>query len=294
MDRANKIFKETGKHTIFFCDEYNRAPKIVLQAMLPFLIEGIIHTHRINVKDAIVCACNPPTDDFEVNEVSDKAFLNRLGHIIFKPTHSEYIDFCKKKKLDAVTLKVIGSNTKFTSIKDFELPFDITPTRRSIFNVMSKVGKQPPAWINKHGRNVIETYLGTDFADAWCSEYSTIAGNITIDMLIDFDNNKSDIEDKLTTVIDGKVTPRLDILSKLKDVIHLYINDNLSDIKHNKVKVDWLIKLCNLPIVPDDWTSSVFIGNKKIKETMVKTLSLNHVVGTVFRQKQILKNNEVF
>lgn len=162
----------TGKPNLFFLDEFNRGNRLVLQAMLPFLIEGKLHTHKVNKEDAIICAMNPPTDDYEVNTISDAALLNRVGHCIFKPTNDEYIKFLQATGMDAVTISVLKQNPEFMKISDFKLDFDITTTRRSIDHVMKVVGKKPSDWISKYGSYIIETYLGDKFSELWISEYT--------------------------------------------------------------------------------------------------------------------------
>jgi len=266
LSKALDNAKETGKPNLFFLDEFNRGNRLVLNAMLPFLIEGRLHTHRINKEDAIICAMNPPTDNYEVNSISDEALLNRVGHCIFKPTNDEYIKFLQSTGMDAVTITVLKQNPEFMKISDFKLDFEIIPTRRSIDHVMKIIGKKPAEWLTKYAPYVIEAYLGDKFGDAWISEYSKKGCNLTIDMLIDYDNNAQFITETLTTKIDGIKTERVDIVSKLIESIKSWVDeygDNLT-IKD----IEWMFKFFNNPMVPSETCASLFKGHPVFKNKM--------------------------
>ena len=286
LHSANQSYKETGKPNLFFLDEFNRGNRFVLSAMLPFLIEGVLHQHHIGPNDAVIAAANPANDKYEVNELTDEALLNRLAHVVFKPTHGEYVSYLKRKGMDKTTIKIVQNNPSFTKISDFDLGFDVKPSRRSIHNVMSLVGKKGSAWIKKHGSYVIEAYLGPAFRDEWISLYSSKDEAITLEMLQDFDNNKTDIESAVTTTIDGQVTHRTDILSKSIDIIKTYINDSKD--KLTEKDVEWMIKFFSIPIIPDDAGAAVFMANPELKRTVMRNMKANIMMANFLRKKKII------
>lgn len=283
---AVKNFEATGKPNLFFLDEFNRGNRIVLAAMLPFLIEGVLHTHRIGPKDAVIAACNPANDKYEVSEIIDEALLNRLGHICLRPTHDEYVSYLRSKGVDKTTIKVVANSPGYTKIPEFDLGFEVKPSRRSIFNVMSIVGKQPSAWIKKNGKHVIEAYLGTAFSDEWLSEYSNRDESISLDMLKDFDNNNKEIIAAITTEIEKEKTHRLDILSKTIEIIKTYINDRKDKIDVNDIK--WMIKFFSIPIIPDDASAAVFMANKILKRKIMNDVEINILVTNFLKNKKIV------
>ncbi len=77
---------------LVFLDEFNRAPKYVLAAMLPFLLEGRMHQHIAPSNTFIVAAGNPPSDEYDVTQLFDEALISRLGHIILEVDHKEWLE----------------------------------------------------------------------------------------------------------------------------------------------------------------------------------------------------------
>jgi hypothetical protein len=241
------------------------------------------------VNDAVIAAANPPTEQYEVSEIIDEAMLNRLGHLCFKPTHTEYVDYLKRMHIDKTTLKVVANNPGFSKINDFELGFNITPSRRSIFNVMNLIGKKPKSWIKDHASYVIESYLGPAFRDVWLTEYSNKDESITLEMLMDFDANKADIEAALVTEIDGQKTHRTDILSKTIDIIKVFIKDNKDSITDKEI--DWMIKFFSIKIIPDDACAAVFMSNPDMKLLIMKNAKINIKLTRFLRDKKIITDN---
>jgi hypothetical protein len=289
LDSARKLSQENGKPNLFFLDEFTRGPRLVLAAMLPFLLEGVLHTHRIGDKDAVIAAANPATDDYEVNELIDAALLNRLGHIIVKPSNEEYIDFLSNKKMDSVTMKLLMTSPNWIKINDFELGFEVKPSRRSIFNVMSIIGKMSPKWIKQSASHIIEAYLGPAFRDEWLSEYLNRDNSVTMDMLIHIDSYEDEIVRILTTEIDGQETHRLDLLSKIIDMIKVYISENHTKITEKDA--EWMIKFFSLSILPDDACASLFMSNKYIKKMMISNLKFNKKISNFLKQKKITQTD---
>ncbi len=281
--------KKTGKPNIFFLDEFNRGPRLVLASMLPFLIEGILHTHKIGPNDAVLAAANPANENYEVNELTDKALLNRLGHIILRPTNGEYVEYLKNTGMDKWTIDVIKKNGEFAKIPEVELSFDVEPSRRSIVNVMSCIGKKPKKWVMDNASNVIEAYLGEEFKDKWLEAYSCGSKNITLEMIQDYENYKLDIEDALTTEIDGQKTVRIDILNKATELLKQYVEDN----KGVTIKeLEYMIKFFDTTIIPTEHSENFFATNKVIKESMLDK-DVNLVLGRFFDRKRIYDTNDV-
>jgi len=286
LHKALENSKATGMPNLFFLDEFNRGNRFVLSAMLPFLIGGKLHTHSVNKEDAIICAMNPPTDEYEVNTISDEAMLNRVGHCIFKPTNSEYINFLKSTGMDQVTINVLKKNPEFMSISNFKLDFQIKPTRRSIDHTMRVIGKKPTDWVRQHGKHIIETYLGEQFADEWLAEFSKRGCSITIDHLLDYDNNEQLITEALTTKIEGVKTERVDILGKLLDSINNWVNDRKDTLTINDM--DWMFKFFNNAIVPSDSCAAIFNGNPVIKDRILMDVDFNIKVCDYLVKKGVL------
>jgi len=287
---ANKSFEETGKPNLFFLDEFNRGNRFVLSAMLPFLIEGVLHQHKIGPKDAVIAAANPANEKYEVNELTDEALLNRLGHIVFKPTHKEYVAYLKRTGMDKTTIKVVENQPAYTKIADFDLGFEVKPSRRSICNVMSLLGSKGRTWVAEHGSYVIEAYLGASFRDEWMAEFASRDESITLDMLENFDQNKQDIINAISTSVteQGKkmAAHRTDILSKTLDIIKTHIKD-IRD-KIGAKDVTWMIKFFSIPIIPDDACAAVFMANPDMKRVMMRNTDVNILLTNFLHSKNII------
>jgi hypothetical protein len=285
LKAANDRYEATGEPNLFFLDEFNRGNRFVLSAMLPFLINGVMHTHSIGAEDAVICAMNPATDDYEVNELIDKALLDRLGHVVMKPTQDEYIEYLENTGMDRVTLSVVKEDPNWTKIPSFDLGFDVKPSRRSIDYVMRSVGKRPKKWVNENAYHVLEAYLGPAFRDAWLEKYAMQGRAITIDMLQDYDSYAEEIFEILSTEIDGVETVRRDLLSKAVELVEQYVNDKGRELTVNDA--DWMMKFFNSPMVDDEYAASIFQANKNIKRKIEDDLDFSLAVGSFLRDKEI-------
>jgi hypothetical protein len=289
--KAKKQSEETGKPNMFFLDEMNRGHRMVLAAMLPFLIEGKIHTHTINTNDVVIAACNPPTENYDVNDLNDEALLDRLGHIIYRPSTKEYIDYMVKTGHSKTTINMLKKNPQWAKIRQFDLPFEVKPSRRSIDYVMSEIEGKGKTWINKHGAHIIEAYLGSAFMEEWMNEYANADESVTLDMLMDYQNYKDDITAALTTEIDGVTTHRLDILQKTTDMIKQWIDENSKGLSVGDL--DWIVDFLNNERVPDDAAASVLMANKHVKRKILEDLDFNKACVGFLKEKNIVSDEGV-
>lgn len=283
---ANENFRKTGIPNLFFLDEMNRGHAIVLKAMLPFLLDGSLHLHKIGPKDCVIAACNPPSDDYDVNDMTDKALNDRLGHVVFKPSANEYIKYCSSRDIDNTTMNIIRKNNKYTSLPKTEIVFDINPSRRAIFNVMSVVGKKDANWIRNRASHILLCYLGEDFRNDWLQEYSLNDVSIDIEYLKTISVNKKDIEFKITKVVDGMKICAIDTVQKLTNDIKSFVNEK--GIKLTKDDMEWIIEFYSLRIISEEFASSVFLKNQFIQYAVVKDKIINRMVGEFLSKKKLI------
>ena len=288
LQDAREMSAKNGKPTIFFLDEFNRAPRIVLNAMLPFLIEGVMHTHRVGLKDAIIAAANPPSDDYEVNELEDKAQLDRLGHVVLKTTVSEYIKYLKKSGMDQATINVISANKNMVEVKKIDPGVEVTPSMRSVDYVMRIVGKKGKKWVEKYGEPVIHAYLGETFKDSWLAEHSQYNQSITMEMLYDYDLNEDEITGALTSVIDDQTTTNISMLEKTVGNIIGHFEENGGIEPHD---CKWFVPFLQNPMMIDEEVRKIF-ANQTVKSSLINPVVNAHfddmVVGSrVFNKSGI-------
>lgn len=266
LQDARELSKKNGKPTIFFLDEFNRGPRIVLNAMLPFLIEGKMHTHKVGQKDVIIAAANPPSDDYEVNELEDKAQLDRLGHVVMKTSVEEYIKYLKGSGMDQATINVISGNRDLVNVPKVDPGIELTPSMRSVDYVMRVVGKKDNKWIKNYGAQVIHAYLGERFKDLWIAERSKYNDTITMEMVKDYKNNEKAITIALTAEIDGQETSKLSMVEKLIEnvVSHLEEQGGLEP-----EDCSWFIPLIENKRINDEEIANIF-SKPVIKRSLIR------------------------
>lgn len=135
-------FPTTPKNIIFL-DEFNRANKSIIQAMLPFILEKRLYNHILPPDTHIVLAANPPTDDMIVNDVSDRALGSRVCHITLEPTVKEFLNFAKIQNADYSMTSFIHENPEMLEPKEESYKFDnLKPNRRAWLDFISPLVKQ--------------------------------------------------------------------------------------------------------------------------------------------------------
>lgn len=83
--------EETESGCILFIDEINRAEKQVINALMPMLLNGELHSHKLPKGTWVATAINPDTEDYDmVNGFEDKAIWSRLCIIEVKPDFDEW------------------------------------------------------------------------------------------------------------------------------------------------------------------------------------------------------------
>lgn len=82
--------------TILFFDEINRTNRDLIQAVFQCVEKGEqLGPHKL-INTSVIAAANPNTDDYNVMDISDKAFTDRFCHIAFEPTQQEFLDYATK------------------------------------------------------------------------------------------------------------------------------------------------------------------------------------------------------
>lgn len=280
---ALKLSKQNGKRNIFFLDEFNRGAKIVLDSMLPFLIEGVMHTHKINEKDAIIAACNPPSDDYEVNELTDKAQIDRLGHIILKTSVPEYINYLKESGMDKTTIDVISANPDLVEIPDIDPEIELKSSMRSVDYVMKIVGKKDEKWIRSNCEDVLHSYLGEEFMSQWIAARTNYNDLITMDMLFNYDENEEEIVDAITSYTDNIKSANTSVLEKLISNILSYLRDEGGLTKKDFY---WFSRFIQNDIIPGDDL------NKIMKNEVIFNSLIEPEVNQLFDDYVECLNNE--
>ena len=207
---------DPDKNTVYFLDEFNRGNRHVLAAMLPFLLSGTIHEHSIRPGDAVLAACNFADDDFDVQELVDKALIDRAGHFIVNPTNMEFKDYVKNK-VDMTTLGLMSTNSSMFDIKTKTLEenaqFKVTPSRRKIERIMKHFCDVDRNWVKSHGIHILNAYLGSEFASVWMAAFKDSNNKLSSEEI--FERTKA-TEEKINSFVSGDEV-RVDIIHQAND-----------------------------------------------------------------------------
>ena len=86
---------EPGTRGILFLDEMNRSHRDIRGAVFQLILDRMLMTHKLPAGWVIVAACNPASEDYEVDDSYDKAFMARFCHIALQPTADEWKTWAK-------------------------------------------------------------------------------------------------------------------------------------------------------------------------------------------------------
>lgn len=136
------FFPKTGEKCVVFFDEINRCHPDLIQAVFQAIERnGGIGQYKFdftvdsetNLPNTIrVAASNPPTDEYVVHDITDKAFLNRFCHIKFEPNTQEALDYFSKIGVDASITAFLSDQPTMLEVEGerYDLSY-VKPTRRT-------------------------------------------------------------------------------------------------------------------------------------------------------------------
>jgi len=160
--RPSWMLDEPNTQVFYFLDEINRAPKYVLQSMFNFINEGRLHDHSIKPIDIVIAAANPPTEEFEVTDFDDAAFISRFAHFELEPDLEEVLKyFAANKDIDPIVQDVM----KEAPAIDSDVPaIKIVPDFRMYerAGLLLKIMKE--AELESFGSHLMTAMLGPDIS----------------------------------------------------------------------------------------------------------------------------------
>ena len=95
---------------IVFLDEFNRAPKYVLQTMLPFVNEHRLHSHILPKGSIVIAAANPASADYTVTEIDDSALWSRFCHVYVVPDIEEVTTYYRSNGIHSAAIQTLLDN----------------------------------------------------------------------------------------------------------------------------------------------------------------------------------------
>lgn len=210
---------------IFFLDEFNRAPKYVLAAMFPFILEGRMHTHKLPKNSWVVSAANPGGgDDYDVTEIHDKALISRLCHVKMKPSAQEWLDRFDELVHPAIH-KVVSKMPELLGFDGFDLGFTVKSDARAQTLMGVALNSIKPEEYQAFGFEFIEGCVGRDAAAAIQKEWRDSLENISpLDILNNYKKIQKDVkrfskaENARNDILSGANRQLITMLKKMKKI----------------------------------------------------------------------------
>lgn len=209
--------EDSEKVHVIFLDEFNRCHKSVMDVMLPFLLEGEIHTHRVPQNTLIVAAANPDDgENYNVTSIDDAAMLSRLCHVKLNSDFTSWKNFCNGEVHEAL-VTVAKRSGKFGS--GFNMP-TVEPDPRSLYMSGKALNEMSEDQYNEFGLEFLIGMIG-DMANAVNEEIRLQAKgskkfNVTPEDIV---NNYSKVKSKILKASKNSVAAISELSSSLNESV---------------------------------------------------------------------------
>lgn len=121
---------EQGTKGILFLDEMNRSHRDIRGAIFQLILDRRMMTHQLPDGWLIIAACNPATENYEVDDSYDKAFMARFCHVTLQPDTKEWLEWAKNTGAPRSILQTIEMHPKLLGNDYCNLP-KVHPTPRT-------------------------------------------------------------------------------------------------------------------------------------------------------------------
>lgn len=113
--RQNNVQYKKAQRSLLFLDEFNRAPKDILDASLQLILDHRLHSHVLPLvkgqETLIVAAINPANGDYGVQEF-DPALLDRFVECDVEPDFKAWHTYSKKENTNKIVMDFLLDNQK--------------------------------------------------------------------------------------------------------------------------------------------------------------------------------------
>lgn len=114
---------ESDGPCILFIDEINRAEKQVINALMPMLINGVLHSHSLPKGTWVCAAMNPDTENYDmVNSFDDVAIWSRMCVVPVYHNALDWEDWLIKSGRTQSRLVKVMTSALLSQEKKFDLP----------------------------------------------------------------------------------------------------------------------------------------------------------------------------
>lgn len=144
-DAINYCNANPDSGAIIFLDEFNRAPKIILNGVFSLALDKTFHTIKLPTNCHVVAAGNPPTDEYYVSDVNDSALMSRFVHVKLEPTVQEWVDYAVLKNVNPNLIGWIKEQPKMLEDHKSEFSLPVNVDRRSFLRLNELIQAGTPS-----------------------------------------------------------------------------------------------------------------------------------------------------
>ncbi len=206
-----KWFPTNAKEkVIIFLDEINRSTRRVRGALLKLVLEHQLNGHKLPKDTWIAAAMNPATDDYDVEELIDQAFLSRFIRIDIKADADDWLRWARKHGINKYVINFIRENRQWMIAKPSE-DGNVATNPRTWEKVSTLLNAFTAEQIKAHGFDVFKNQLGNECTMSFLNFIKSETKNVKPDEFLHkpkeiFNTVKSLPDDKknilLTKVVD--------------------------------------------------------------------------------------------
>ncbi len=151
---------------IIFLDEINRSTRRVRGALLKIVLERQLNGHSLPKDTWLAAAMNPATDDYEVEETFDQAFLSRFIRIDMKADVDDWLQWARKANVNKNVINFIRENRQWLITKPSE-DGNVATNPRTWVKVSNLLNALTQEQIQTHGFDVLKNQIGNECAVAF-------------------------------------------------------------------------------------------------------------------------------
>jgi hypothetical protein len=204
------FFPTSGKG-ILFLDELNRATRDVQQAVFQLVLDGRIHEYQLPEGWTVIAAANPPSADYIVSDIDDKAFISRFCQIGLHTSTSDWLEYARANGYDDAVTAFLEDQPGLLDGADAEHGlYSITPCRRS-WSMVNRIASQNPD--PQIAFELYQGLVGAEGAVAFQSFQATFERSISLTDVID---NYPKVQER---VQNHASNGRLDVLSNVAKLV---------------------------------------------------------------------------
>lgn len=130
---------------LLFLDEINRASPMLQQAVMELTLERRHLDYVMPPLCRVVAAQNPDTDEYEHQQSNDSAVLDRMCHLVYKPTIDEWVEHTVGRGADSTLTMFFKEFPEHLHGKMSEIVVPATPSPRKATQILTRIIPQSPS-----------------------------------------------------------------------------------------------------------------------------------------------------